>query len=298
MGRASEGGRARIVAVTIFTLVAFALNSLLCRMALGEARIDASSFTVLRLASGAVTLFVIAGRRRHGPGAPRAGSWTSGFVLFLYAIAFSFAYLELSTGTGALILFGCVQTTMVLAGLCAGERPRGHEWAGAGIALAGLVALVAPGLTAPSPLGSVSMAAAGIGWGIYSLRGRGSTDPVGDTAGNFLRALPFVFVVGIAALSRLHLSAVGALLAVTSGAVTSGLGYVAWYTALRRLSATRAATVQLAVPVLAAGMGVAFLAESITPRLVVCTLVVLGGVRLAIGRTSPPAPVPAAEEEQ
>jgi drug/metabolite transporter (DMT)-like permease len=204
-------------------------------------------------------------------------------ALLVYAVAFSFAFLDLATGTGALLLFGSVQATMVLAGLRAGERPPLREWVGTGLALAGLVVLVAPGLDAPSPLGSALMVVAGVGWGVYSLRGRGSTDPVADTTGNFLRLAPVVVVLGPIALLAGHASARGALLAVGAGAVTTGLGYVVWYVALRGLSATRAATVQLAVPVIAAGLGVAVLGEAITLRFVVAAVVTLGGVRLAVG---------------
>jgi drug/metabolite transporter (DMT)-like permease len=210
------------------------------------------------------------------------GTWLSAGFLFFYASAFSFAYLSLSTGTGALILFGSVQLTMILAALLGGERPHSLEWTGLILALGGLVYLVFPGLQAPSPLGSALMAAAGISWGFYSLRGRGSSDPLGDTASNFMRAVPFVIMISLPNLRNVHLSANGLLLATISGALTSGLGYVIWYAALRGLTMARAATVQLSVPVLAAWSGVLFLSEEISLRLLLAGLLILGGIGLAV----------------
>jgi drug/metabolite transporter (DMT)-like permease len=263
-------------------MVAFASNSLLNRLALGQESIDAVSYTTIRLLSGALALWLIAyfQRKREGPAV--RGNWISAAMLFLYAIAFSFAYLSLSAGTGALILFGSVQVTMILAALRSGERPQLLEWLGVLLALSGLVYLVLPGLRAPSPLGSALMAMAGVAWGVYSLRGRGSRSPLADTAGNFIRAVPLVFAVRIVTLDGVHLSQSGVLLAVLSGAVASGLGYVIWYAALAGLTATRAAIVQLSVPVLAAWGGVALLAEEITLRLILAGLFILGGIALAI----------------
>ena len=203
-------------------------------------------------------------------------------MLFLYAIAFSFAYLSLSTGTGALILFGTVQATMILAALRSGERPGLSEWAGLTIALAGLVYLVFPGLAAPSPTGSALMAVAGISWGIYSLRGRGTTDPLADTTFNFVRSVPLVVAVSLLTLGSLELSPKGVWLACLSGSLASGVGYVAWYAALRGMTRARAATVQLSVPVLAAAGGVATLSEDISIRLLLSTLLILGGLGLAL----------------
>jgi drug/metabolite transporter (DMT)-like permease len=255
-------------------MVAFAANSLLNRLALGSAAIDAASYTTVRLASGALMLAIIGMLSRKKGWISRRGTWLSAGFLFLYAIAFSFAYLSLSTGTGALILFGSVQLTMILAALLGGERPLVLEWTGLLLALGGLVYLVFPGLQAPSPLGSALMAAAGISWGLYSLRGRGSSDPLGDTASNFMRAVPFVILIS--------LSASGLLLASVSGAITSGLGYVIWYAALRGLTTARAATVQLSVPVLAAWSGVLFLSEEISLRLLLAGVLILGGIGLAV----------------
>ncbi len=283
----SEARRGRTITCTALTLVAFALNSLLCRMALEEPAIDAASFTALRLAAGAGVLGLIALVRGRVRPAGRGGSWRSAGALVAYAIAFSFAYLELSTGTGALLLFGTVQGTMILAGVRAGERPHPREWIGAVLALGGLVYLVSPGLSAPSPTGSAVMVVAGVGWGLYALFGRGTADPVEDTTGNFLRAAPLVVVLGPLALWQGHVTGEGAILALVAGGVTTGLGYVVWYTALGGLTATRAATVQLAVPVLAAAFGALVLAESVSWRLAIAAVVILGGVRLAIGTTRP-----------
>ena len=269
---------------TGLAMVAFAGNSVLCRAGLGGDTIDAASFTIIRLASGAVTLFLIVsalnrkGRPKYG------GNWISAAMLFLYAVTFSFAYLHLSTGTGALILFGAVQVTMIMAALWSGERPGVMEWSGMVIALSGLVYLLLPGLTAPSPTGAALMAAAGISWGVYSLRGRTSINPLTETAGNFVRSVPFAVIVSLVAIRQANLSVSGVLLAATSGALASGVGYAIWYTALKGLSATRAAAVQLSVPVLAAGAGVVFLAETVSVRLVLSAALILGGIGLAVAK--------------
>jgi len=233
---------ARTVVTTALAMTAFAANSILCRLALGPPDIDAAGFTALRLVSGATVLLAIArlsGRERT---ATSRGNWTSAAALFLYAILFSFAYLRLGVGTGALILFGLVQATMIGRGIATGERPRPLQWTGLLAALGGLVYLVSPGLSAPSPVGSLMMAGAGIAWGVYSLQGRGTTDPVVTTTDNFVRSVPFVLVVAVALAAHLDLSRRGVALALVSGGVASGVGYILWYTALRGLSATRAAS--------------------------------------------------------
>lgn len=269
--------------LTVLALIAFAGNSVLCRLALGEGAIDPASYTAVRFISGALTLWLIItwiGRRRS-----RAGSgsgWIAGAMLFLYAISFSFAYVDLSAGTGALILFVAVQCTMIGAGLRSGERPRPLEWWGLFISMAGLIYLVFPGIVAPSLGGSLLMAAAGIAWGVYSILGRGVDDPIAATAGNFLRTVPLVLIVMIFRLPVLILSPMGFLWAGLSGAVTSALGYVIWYAALSRLTATRAAIVQLAVPVIATLGGVLFLSEEITGRLLVSAAAILGGIGLSV----------------
>ncbi len=269
----------RIALATGVALVAFASNSILCRLALGARQIDPASFTTVRIVSGAAVLAALAAvsRPRRPRVRTRAG-WTSATYLFAYAIAFSLSYTTLGASTGALILFPCVQITMLVAALRAGERPRALEWLGLSVALAGLVYLVMPGLAAPSPAGAALMAAAGVAWGLYSLRGRGSPDPLGDTARNFICAVPWALAVTVAAWSRAHASSNGLVLAAISGALSSGLGYVIWYAALRGLTATRAATVQLAVPVIAAVGGIVFLGEAVTTRLAIAAILILGGV--------------------
>ena len=276
--------RARTVVCTVLALVAFAANSLLCRQALGHTTIDAASFSTIRLASGAVALLAITWAGGRGTNRVR-GTWGSAAMLFLYAVPFSYAYVSLGAGTGALILFGSVQATMLAAALFAGERPRATQWIGLTVALAGLVYLVMPGLAAPSPVGSALMGIAGAAWGVYSLRGKGASSPLAETAGNFTRSLPLALCVSLATASHGVWSTQGAVLAIVSGALASGLGYVAWYGALSGLTATRAATIQLAVPVLAAAGGVVFLAEQITMRLLVASALILGGVALALSRT-------------
>lgn len=267
----------------MLALIAFAANSVLCRLALGTESIDPASFTTVRLVSGAVALWLILALKSGAAGKrPVGGSWISAAMLFTYAVAFSFAYSSLSTGTGALILFGMVQATMILAGLLSGERPHRIEWVGLALAMAGLVYLVFPGLSAPSPSGAALMALAGIAWGIYSLRGRGSTRPVAVSADNFARSVPMVLVVTLVMMGQRSANATGLLLAVASGALASGVGYAIWYAALPGLTATRAATVQLCVPVVAALGGIVFIGEMLTLRLVIAAVAVLGGVALAV----------------
>ncbi|MBL8862539.1 MAG: DMT family transporter [Planctomycetes bacterium] len=281
----SAPAQSRVVFQTGAALLAFALNSILCRAALASGAIDATSFTGVRLASGALVLLALERWTRGGAGRTRlAGDWLSAAALFAYALAFSLAYGALSAGTGALILFGCVQATMLGAGLRAGERPDARLWVGLALALGGLAWLVAPGLAAPPAGGAALMAAAGVAWGIYSLRGRRAADPVASTAGNFARAAPLALIALAGAWSDAHADAFGLALALVSGAITSGLGYVVWYAALRGLSASGAALVQLGVPVVTALLGVTFLAERATLRLVLAATLVLGGIALAVAR--------------
>jgi drug/metabolite transporter (DMT)-like permease len=265
-----------------FALVAFAANSIFCRLALETQTIDPAGFTGLRLGSGAVVLWLCRAFGPHRRAAPPKGSWASGLALFLYAALFSFAYVSLAAGTGALILFGAVQATMILAGVRLGERPGRLEWAGLATALAGLVYLVSPGLQAPSPVGALLMAGAGIAWGVYSLRGRHASDAVAANAANFLRAVPPALALGLIMAPRLEFTAEGVFWALISGALTSGLGYVVWYAGMRRLTAARGAFVQLPVPLLAALGGVLFLSEPITLRLVLAAVLIVGGVGLCL----------------
>lgn len=263
-------------------VVAFAANSLLCRLALRPpARVDAVTFTTVRLLSGAVVLSLLAAwpdRRLQW----RHGTWPSATALFAYAIAFSVAYVRMTAATGALILFAAVQLTMIAVAIARGERPTPLQWFGLALALSGLVILSRRGVAAPDPLAASLMTMAGIAWGIYSLRGRASTRPLADTAGNFVCAAPLALIVTLFALRGAHVSVAGLLLATASGAIASGLGYTIWYAALPRLTATRASIVQLAVPVVAAAGGIALLGERPTLRLGVATVTILSGVGMAV----------------
>jgi drug/metabolite transporter (DMT)-like permease len=271
---------AKVFLLTALAMIAFAGNSLLCRRALKETGIDAAAFTLIRIVAGAFCLSIIAWLRK---GYSRdAGNWPSAVALFGYAALFSFAYIRLTAGSGALLLFGAVQATMIFWALKKGERLRVVQIAGLFLALAGLVALVFPGLSAP-PLGAaIFMLGAGIAWGIYSLRGKGSGDPLRATAGNFLRAVPMVALLTLATWRSVHFDRAGISYAIASGALASGIGYAIWYTALPVLKASAAATVQLSVPVLAAAGGIAFLGEPITLRFALASVAVLGGIAFVI----------------
>jgi drug/metabolite transporter (DMT)-like permease len=276
---------AQLFLLTLVAMIAFAGNSLLCRLALKQTGIDAATFTLVRIFSGAVVLWLIVKLRK---GAWRdAGNWPSALALFVYAAAFSFAYVTLSAGTGALLLFGAVQATMILWGVRCGERLRVRQLAGLALALAGLVALLLPGLSAPPLGGSILMLGAGLAWGIYSLRGKASGNPMTATAGNFLRAAPFAAILSMALLPWARLDRAGIVYALLSGAIASGLGYVIWYTALPYLRAASAATVQLSVPVLAAAGGILLLREPLTLRFVFTSMAVLGGIALVVRSPRP-----------
>jgi drug/metabolite transporter (DMT)-like permease len=278
-----------IVILTLFTLIAFAANSLLCRMALGGELIDPMSFTTVRLVSGALALFPISRLVAESKSPQRTKeSWSSAAALFAYAVCFSLAYVSLSTGVGALILFGSVQVTMIGAALKAGEKPGPAQWIGLAAAMGGLIFLVLPGISAPDPTGALLMATAGIAWGIYSIRGKGVSTPVAMTAANFIRSAPMAILASAVAYSSLQWQPVGVLLAVISGVVTSGLGYVLWYKTLRSLTTTQASVVQLMVPVLAAFGGIIFLAEQVSVRLIATSVLILGGVALAIASRRTP----------
>ncbi len=271
---------AKVVFLTISAMVFFAANSLLCRMALTQTVIDPASFTLVRIASGALALWLIIHFR--GAALRRHGNWVSAGSLFLYCASFSLAYLALTAGTGALILFGMVQITMISHGLWSGERPSARQIVGLTVAFGGLFWLVLPGLSAPPLRGSLLMMVAGIAWGGYSILGKGSADPTLATAGNFLRAVPFAVGFGFLAFPSLSLDAAGVLYGVTSGVITSGLGYAVWYTALGGLSSTQAATAQLTVPAIAASGGAMILAEPITWHLIVSSMAILGGAAVVI----------------
>jgi drug/metabolite transporter (DMT)-like permease len=274
-----------ILKTIIFTglaLIAFAANSVLCRMALGNGAIDASGFTVIRLLSGTIVLLIIISTSGNTTGKSAKGSWTSSLMLFLYAITFSYAYISLDTGTGALILFGSVQITMILMSHISGTRLHITEWAGVLIAFTGFIYLILPGVTTPSLVGFLLMTVAGIAWGIYTLRGRGSKSPLMDTTFNFLRTTPLAVLLAISTFSNINYSFEGIVLALLSGGVTSGIGYTIWYYALGGLSSTQAAVLQLSVPVIAALGGVIFVSEAITLRLSVSAALVLGGILMVV----------------
>ena len=277
-------------------MIAFAGNSLLCRAALRQTEMDAASFTFIRLFSGALALWLIIEFRRRlmlkrsfdsspvsrHPSRQQAGTWLSALALFAYAAAFSFAYKNLSAGSGALLLFGAVQATMILWGFRQGDRLHARQLIGLTLAAGGLVLLVFPGLSAPPLGGSALMLTAGVAWGIYSLRGKGVGDPIGATAGNFLRAVPFAAFLSITLFPSARVDRAGLLYAILSGAIASGLGYVIWYSALPSLKAASAATVQLSVPVLAATGGILLLGEPLTLRFLLASGAVLGGIALVV----------------
>ena len=265
-------------------MVCFAANSLLCREALGTGAIDPASFTAVRLVSGVAVLLVLARLVEPGAGRSRAGSKASALALFGYAIFFSFAYSSLDAGVGALILFAAVQITMIAGGLLSGERPRARQWLGIVVAIGGLVYLLLPGLSAPEPTGAAMMGIAGVAWGVYSLRGRGMQRPVSVTMGNFIQAAPLGILMWLAyaLMSDISVNGRGVVLAAASGAGASGMGYAIWYTALRGLTATSAAAVQLFVPVIAAIGGIALLGEDPTLRLALASTLILGGVGATI----------------
>jgi drug/metabolite transporter (DMT)-like permease len=276
----------RTAAFCVLALIGFAANSLLTRLALRPRLIDATSFTMLRLSAGAVALLLLTRLRR--PAADlRQGSWTSALLLLGYVVPFSYAYLRMGAGMGALILFGTVQLTMIGWGLVRGERPRAGEWLGLAVAFSGLSTLTLPGNARPDPWSFLLMVLAGVAWGAYSLRGRRSGDPLAATAGNFLRSVPLASLLVLVVLTRsffgvLHAAPQGIALAIASGALASGVAYTFWYTALPGLTALRAALVQLTVPVLAALGASVLLDERPSARLIGSGSAVLGGVIVAL----------------
>jgi len=285
----------KIIMLTALALIAFAANSILCRLALGSGSIDAAGFTIIRLLAGALTLMIIVQLSRYlesqkklpeqsssNPQSISKGSWFSGLMLFIYAALFSFAYVSMDTGTGALVLFGAVQLTMILVSLFRGERLLAVEWAGMVVAFIGFVYLVLPQLGTPSLIGFLMMSGAGIAWGFYTLAGRFSQQPLSDTSYNFLRTLPLVVVLLIVSINQLGLTVEGVIWAVLSGSIASGVGYSIWYSALRGLSSTQAAVMQLLVPVIAAVGGVIFMSEVITARLLWSGVMILGGIALVV----------------
>jgi drug/metabolite transporter (DMT)-like permease len=271
----------RTIGLTAAAMLAFAANSVLCRLALAHGAIDPATFTMVRVGSGVAMLWLML--VCTGKAGAAGGSWRAAFALFAYAATFSFAYITLSAGIGALLLFGAVQATMVMIGLARGERLMPPQWIGFVVALVGLVTLLLPGAAAPPTTGACLMLASGIAWGAYSLLGRGTVDPLAATAGNFLRALPMAAVL-LASTAMLGAKAdlAGLAYAVASGAIASALGYTIWYAALGGLSPAQGASVQLSVPVITALAGAIALGEPITFRLSLSSIAILGGIALVI----------------
>ena len=295
-----------VALLTALAMLAFAGNSLLCRMALKLTSLDAASFTTVRMVSGALALCLLVRFRGDSGGSAAAGrpvsvvaygNWGSALALFAYAALFSYAYVGMTAATGALLLFGAVQASMIAWGLAKGERLRPLQTVGFVTALVGLAALMLPGFATPQWHIAVAMLGAGVAWGVYSLRGKTTApspapapNPLATTCGNFVRTVPMAIALSAATLPWMHLDSTGLALAVVSGAVTSGLGYVVWYRALPALQATHAATVQLSVPVIAAVGGVVLLGEGFSLQLLGSSVAVLGGIALVLRR--PPRPQP------
>lgn len=271
---------------TVLALMAFAGNSIICRIALKESAIEPAMFTNIRLISGAIFLIILVFLSKNSDKGTSKGSWISGAMLFLYAAGFSYAYVSLDTGTGALILFGVVQITMIAFSLFSGHKMSYIEWLGVLLALAGFLYLMLPGAKAPSLSGFILMTISGIGWGYYSLRGKNSKNPFHDTAYNFLKSIPFLLLILYLLLLENHYSTKGILLALLSGMVTSGMGYVIWYAALKGLSHIQASVVQLFVPILAGLGGVLFIDEVISDRLLIASVMILGGILLLMLKRS------------
>lgn len=271
--------------LTGLAMIAFAANSVLCRMALGGELIDASSFTTVRLLSGAACLFLVVNFRERKWRLTRP-NLPSVLALYTYMVCFSFAYRSLSAGTGALLLFGVVQLVMISVALYRGERLAWLAWSGLLAAVCGLVYLVSPGIQAPPPTYAALMALAGLAWGIYSLLGLKGDDPTASTASNFLYAAPIACIGSFIDSSNMLITWQGCLLGIASGAIASGLGYAIWYTALTHIRATTAAIVQLAVPALATLGGVMLLAEPLTLRILLATSLTIGGIALFLSRST------------
>lgn len=272
----------RTTVLTTLALLAFAGNSVLCRLALNSGEIDAASFTSIRLFSGAVFLLILVAIKTRKVIDVKSGSWLSAMFLFAYAITFSYAYISLDTGTGALILFGAVQITMIVSGLIKGNMLSIVEWIGLALAFTGLCILLLPGASSPSLVGFFLMAISGIAWGFYTLAGRDSKSPLIDTTNNFLRTVPLVLLIMFFTIADTEISNRGVVLAVASGALASGLGYAIWYTALAGLTVTKAAVAQLSVPIIAAFGGVIFSSETINTGLIVSSVFILGGIATVV----------------
>jgi len=274
-----------ILFLTMLALIAFAANSILCRLALYEGLMDAGSFTAVRLMSGALMLGLIFSLRKQQQqqhNLQSSGSWLASLLLFIYAITFSYAYIALDIATGALILFAAGQMTLILAALFLGSRLSLLEWLGLLLAFSGFIYLMLPSATTPSWGGFVLMSISGVAWGFYTLMGKGSIQPLADTTSNFMRSIPMVILLMLFSFEYTHLNAQGLLYAVLSGAIASGVGYTIWYMALEKLQTIHAAVVQLLVPVLAALGGMMLLSEPITIQFIISSMIILSGILLVI----------------
>jgi len=278
----------KITMLTLTALIAFAANSVLCRLALDIYHMDAGVFTVIRLLSGAVVLLIILyikhSRDMHSIHFELTRNWLAATMLFIYATAFSFAYITLDTGVGALILFGSVQITIIVYSIYTGNRMNMAEWVGLALAFTGFVYLIYPDLSSPSSIGFLLMSIAGIAWGLYTIQGKKSKKPLLDTTLNFIKTLPFIAALALLTLPQAQFNLLGVLLALLSGGIASGIGYAVWYMALSGLSHSQTAVVQLAVPVIATIGGVIFVSEEMTLRLIISTVMVLGGILIIISR--------------
>ncbi|WP_245623494.1 DMT family transporter [Catenovulum maritimum] len=280
--------------ITSLALIAFAGNSILCRLALGEQHADAAGFTLVRLVSATLVLSILLlmtklfasksslTETKPIKAAEAKGSWLASLMLFLYAVTFSYAYLLLDTGTGALILFGAVQLTMITASYLSGKKLNLHEWLGVVVSFSGLTYLVIPSVATPNFLAFVLMLISGIAWGIYTLKGKNSVNPLSDTSYNFIRTFPLVVILALISFKQIEMDTLGLVYAVTSGAIASGLGYAIWYLAIKNISITQAGVLQLLVPILATLGGVTFASEQLTTRLIIASVLVLGGIVLVI----------------
>lgn len=264
--------------LTSLALIAFASNSVICRLALGNNTIDASSFTIIRLFSGAIVLLFLVKFSNSTKRILSKGNWLVSSMLFIYAASFSYAYKSLDTGTGALILFGAVQITIILFAIIQGNILNNKEWMGVFISLFGFIYLVLPGVNTPPLVGFILMAIAGISWGIYTIKGFTSNSPLIDTCSNFIKTIPLILILFLITIKDATYSIEGVLLACISGGITSGIGYAIWYMAIKGLTKTQTAVVQLLVPILAAFGGVLFMSENISLRLVIAAILILGGI--------------------
>lgn len=272
----------KLITLTLLALIAFAGNSLLCRLALAQTPIDSTTFVTIRLLSGALILWLALYLQKQGD--KMEGSWPGALALFIYALAFTFAYTHIPAGTGALLLFATIQISMILYGMFIGERLSFWQITGLGLAIVGLIILMLPKVGAPPLLYGCIMIISGLAWSVYSLLGRGTRNPTSATAGNFIRATPMALILFLCMLptSSITLDTAGIGYAIASGAITSGLGYILWYAAVRELKVTQAATVQLSVPLITAFGGTLFLGELITSTLIISSIAIILGVSLVI----------------